>query len=97
MEEKEVREKLDELHGELETFPNPIRSISSRENNFRLESAGWGNLWFTPKLFLKIKLTFGSIIGLSYLTKMERERKIDSVIDVKGDTKYAARKGFREY
>lgn len=24
------------------TFPNPVRRVDSRKNNFRLESAGWG-------------------------------------------------------
>lgn len=38
-----------------ETFPNPIRRISSREDNFRLETAGWGEFMIYAKVLFKDK------------------------------------------
>jgi len=38
-----------------ETFPNPIRRISSREDNFRLETSGWGEFMIYAKVLFKDK------------------------------------------
>ena len=38
-----------------ETFPNPIRRISTRENNFKLKTAGWGEFMIYAKVLFKDK------------------------------------------
>ncbi len=38
-----------------ETFPNPIRRISSRNNNFKLKTAGWGEFMIYAKVLFKDK------------------------------------------
>jgi len=38
-----------------ETFPNPIRRISSREDNFRLETSGWGEFMIYAKVLFEDK------------------------------------------
>ena len=35
------------------TFPNSIRRIRSRDNNFKLETAGWGEFMIYAKVVLK--------------------------------------------
>jgi transcription initiation factor IIF auxiliary subunit len=35
------------------TFPNPVRTVSDRSTNFRLETAGWGVFRIHAKVFAK--------------------------------------------
>ena len=35
------------------TFPSPVRRVTDRESNFRLESAGWGEFEIYLEIFLK--------------------------------------------
>src|SRR5262245_34134087 len=50
------------------TFPNPLRTVRTRENKFKLESAGWGGFPILAKIVLKdgqtLKMTHS--LTLSY-------------------------------
>jgi hypothetical protein len=45
-----VREVVYTLHP---TFPNPVRHVDTRENGFRLESAGWGEFELYAEILFK--------------------------------------------
>lgn len=35
------------------TFPNPVRTVESKENNFKLETAGWGTFRINAQVHMK--------------------------------------------
>ncbi len=35
------------------TFPNPVRTVTDRDSNFRLETAGWGTFTIRAKVHFK--------------------------------------------
>ena len=35
------------------TFPNPVRTVTDRDSNFRLEAAGWGTFTIRAKVHFK--------------------------------------------
>ena len=44
------------------TFPNPVRIITDRKSNFKLEASGWG----TFKIYIIVKLKDKSVIELKH-------------------------------
>jgi len=50
---KNVSSVVYQLHN---TFPKPVREVSTRRNRFKLKTSGWGNF----KIYARVKMKDGS-------------------------------------
>lgn len=48
------------------TFPNPVRKIDDRKNNFRLETGGWGVF----PIYARIQMEDGSMMKLAHYLEL---------------------------
>lgn len=68
-EKEEILEKINSVEYLLHpSFPNPLRKRTNKENNFALESSGWGEFYVKITVFFKN----GSRLDTSYYLDLSK-------------------------